>query len=443
MAPTLHRHFRVQILVRLIILIATVLLLAYMVDRTDYYESWILVGLAIAVQGAGLVRYGEKSARDLARFLEAVQYEDFTVGFTGDERGAVFRRLNDAFRAVTEAFKRVRAEREVQYRYLDHVVRHVDVALVSYRDRGRVTFVNPAARRLLGIGPLEDVRSLAAEGTPLAGVLASPPDAPVLVPYERDGQVLQLAVRARTFRLDEVPYVLVSMQDIRRELEEKELEAWQQLTRVLNHEIMNSLAPITSLASTARGLLDEATPAHLTRAREAVGTIARRGDALLHFVDAYRSLTRIPSPTYRQVEVRDLLERILKLLRVEIERRGVACTITVEPPGLQLVADPDQMEQVLINLVLNAVQAVADAPDPRIVLRAGAGARGLPEIAVEDNGPGIHPDVQARIFIPFFSTRQGGSGIGLTLARQIMRLHGGTLTLRSEPGHGAVFTLAF
>jgi signal transduction histidine kinase len=227
------------------------------------------------------------------------------------------------------------------------------------------------------------------------------------------------------------------------------MEAWQKLTRVLTHEIMNSVAPISSLAATADQLIgkdlitDGSMPSSLRDVQEAVRIIERRSEALMHFVDAYRSFTRLPTPVFEMISARELLNRVRGLLNTELETKSITCEIHIDPEGLILTADPELVEQVLINLLLNAAEAVEGRSGAQIVLRAQADERGVPMVQVCDNGDGIPLDLQDQIFVPFFTTKENGSGIGLSLSRQIMRLHGGTLSLQSEPGKGAIFTLRF
>jgi signal transduction histidine kinase len=270
-----------------------------------------------------------------------------------------------------------------------------------------------------------------------------------MVRVEEEDRTLQLAVRVSRFQLQGEPHALASIQDLRNELEEKEMEAWQQLTSVLTHEIMNSVAPISSLASTAHrrlqtsdenGTVSDDAAADV---REAVDTIERRSESLINFVDAYRSFSDIPSPEYEVIDAEDLLDNVRRLLRAQIEEQALSVTISVDPPDLTLTADPDLLDQVLINLALNAIQAVEDQKEARIELRAYVDRRSRPVIQVEDNGPGIPSDVQEKIFVPFFTTKEDGSGIGLSLSRQIMRLHGGSISVRSTPDEGTVFTLRF
>jgi len=418
-----------------------------------------LVVLLVVWQVWALLLYTERTPRELLRFLEAIRYDDLSLAVSAHGRGPLFEAIADRFAEVTDAFRRLRTEREEQAQYLQTVVRHVGVALIAFRGDGEVALLNTAAKRLLGLPRLRHIDGLGALSPRLAQLLPTMQSGDrTLVRVERGDRTLDLAVHATHFRLVGEPHVLVSLQDIRSELEEKEMEAWQQLTRVLTHEIVNSVAPIASLAATANQLLhrDDAEASGdpvsengagsalpLADAREALQTIERRSQGLIHFVESYRSLTKIPKPTFALFPVAELFGNVTTLLRTSMREKGVTLEVEVTPETLELAADEELIEQVLINLLLNAMQALEGQPDARITLRARIGDTGRAVIEVHDNGPGILPEVRERIFVPFFTTKQSGSGIGLSLSRQILRLHGGTLTVRSTPGVETVFALRF
>jgi nitrogen fixation/metabolism regulation signal transduction histidine kinase len=451
----LHRRFRVQIVMRLAGVLGAGALLAYLVGWTSLYEVALVVAGAIAYQVVGIVRYVEKTTRDLTRFLDSVRYADFSQGFTSDGRGPLFDRLRDAFREVTSEFRRIRAEKEEQVRYLENVVQHIGIPLLSFGDDGTVELMNRAARRLLRTGPIRNIEALSDVSPELVEHLRTLDSGKqAMVRVAEEDRTLQLAVNVSRFRLRGKAHAIASIQDLRNELEEKEMEAWQQLTRVLTHEINNSVAPISSLASTAHRLLEDVATAEssdngqvddetATDIREAVDTIERRSKGLISFVESYRSFTKIPNPTFKVIGAEELFEDVRRLLRVQIEDHNLTCEIHVDPPSLEITADPELIEQVLINLTLNAMQALEGQDDARIELCARIDRRSRPVLQVRDNGPGIPPDVQEKIFVPFFTTKEDGSGIGLSLSRQIMRLHGGTLSVRSEQGTETVFTLRF
>lgn len=243
----------------------------------------------------------------------------------------------------------------------------------------------------------------------------------------------------------------MSLQNIQSELEEKEMEAWQNLVRVLTHEIMNSVTPISSLAGTIESDLrqhfdedadqlseDEMRDIHLS-----LQTISKRSEALIRFVKEFRSLTSIPKPKPAVFSARTLLDEVCMLHKSELGEKGISAQIEVYPEDLTILADKGMIEQVLINLVKNAIQSFDDQAEKTLTLRAFVSEKSRPVIMVKDNGPGIDPDALEKIFIPFFTTKKTGSGIGLSLSRQIMRQHQGTLTVKSELGKGTEFYLRF
>ncbi len=445
-----YERFRAQCLGRILLLSATIALWVYLFFQTTYYATLLIVAGVVAYQVYALVHDVEKANRDLTRFLQAVQSSDFSQTFTGKGLGASFDALKTAFNEVLNEFRRARAEKEEHSRYLQTVVQHVGIGLIAFQPDGAVELMNNAARRLLRVGsPLRNIQSLEPFSKPLIdALLRLKPGEKALVRVEDHGELLHLAIYATEFRLRERNFILVSIQNIQSELEEKEMEAWQNLIRVLTHEIMNSVTPIASLASTANGLLSAQKEDHpqeetLNDVRDAVRTIQRRSQGLLHFVDAYRRLTRIPKPDFQIFPVAELFGRVQNLLRAEMESRGIHLLSQVEPKTLELTADPELIEQVLINLLLNAAQALEGRPDATVGLMARMDERGRVLVHVTDNGPGILDEVQEKIFIPFFTTRRDGSGIGLSLSRQIMRLHRGTIGVQSTPNVETIFTLRF
>ena len=446
----MHKRFRVQVALRVALIGGLAGGAAYLAVGPGLYLPALLAGGLAVGAAVSLVRYVEKITRDLTRFLESVRYADFTRRFVDEDRGPLFDDLRDAFEEVTSEFRRLRAEKERQVRYLEQVVQHLGVALITFREDGTVQLMNTAARRLLRTGPIRQVEALERVTPDLVAALrALDSGEQTMVRVEEADRTLQLAVRVRRFQLQGEPHALASVQDLRNELEEKEMEAWQQLTSVLTHEIMNSVAPISSLASTAHRRLQGTTdgtpvpPEAAVDVREAVDTIERRSERLMNFVDAYRSFSDLPSPEFEVLEVQALFDDVRRLLRGQIEEQALTVDVTVDPPDLTLTADPDLLYQVLVNLALNAVQAVEAQEGGHITLRASVDRRSRPVLRVEDDGPGIPPDVQEKIFVPFFTTKEEGSGIGLSLSRQIMRLHGGTISVRSTPGEGTVFALRF
>ena len=441
------RNFRLICSIRAIWLAITLVGAIYLILETELVATAIIVGALAVFQVWGLVHFVDKSNRDLGRFLLSVRHSDFTSSFPDDGKGGSHRELREAFESVLREFRKTRSDRQEQYRYLQTVVQHVGIGLLAYDTTGRIDLINNAAKRLLGMSVARNINDLGRVSPELVTKLQS------LTAGQRElhriafaGETLQLVLAATEFKLGQRSIKLVSFQNISSELAEREMEAWQQLVRVLTHEIMNSITPIASLAATSRqmvesnGLSGDTARSDL---QSAISTIEKRSQGLLHFVDAYRTLTRVPKPAYRIVRVADLFERITQLTASRPEADKIAVTAVCNPPTLEMTADPDLIEQVLINLTTNAVQALSDRADGRIELISRLSERGRILIEVKDNGPGISPEALQSVFVPFYTTRKDGTGIGLSLSRQIMRLHKGDLTVVSRPGEGAAFTLRF
>ncbi len=445
-----YKNFRLHCVIRVILLGATIYLFFYLLLQTALYATIVIVASVIVYQIYALIHFVEKTNRDLTRFLEAIKHTDFSQTFSGTGLGSSFEPLKKVFNEVIEQFRRARSEKEEHFRYLQTVVQHVGIGLIAFTQDGEIGLINTAAKRLLRVAHLKNIKTLESLSKKLVTTLLEMESGgKALIKIDDKTEFLHLAVYATEFKLREQQFTLVSIQNIQSELEEKEMEAWQNLIRVLTHEIMNSVTPISSLASTVNELLEkpksrsEITPEYISDMRGAVLTIQKRSEGLLHFVDAYRSLTRIPRPNFKIFHVAELFTGVEQLLRASFKEKTIGLNVRIEPESLELTADPEMIEQVLINLLLNAIQALHGKSDAKIELTSRLDERGRVIIQVTDNGPGIIPEVLDKIFIPFFTTKPEGSGIGLSLSRQIMRLHRGTITARSEPNVATIFTLRF
>ena len=447
----IFKRFRIICTFRILLLSTTFFLFFYLTFKTTLYATIFIMGAIIIYQIYSFIHYVEKTNRDLNRFLQSIKYEDFTQTFTTRGLGSSFDELNAAFNDVVDKFRRARAEKEEHFRYLQTIVQHVGIGLIVFQQDGKVELINTAAKRLLKISQLRNVKSLELFSKLLADTLLKMRTGDKkLVKVTHNNELLQLAIYATEFRLQNQIFILVSIQNIHSELEEKEMEAWQNLIRVLTHEIMNSVTPVVSLASTVKDLLAGTSGAEIqsketmTDISDAVQTIQKRSQGLLNFVQSYRKLTRIPRPDFKIFPLIELFTRVDQLMRLQIAEKNIKnYSFDVDPKSLELTADPELIEQVLINLMLNAIQAVQKKPAAKIELFGRMDENGRIIIHVIDNGPGIIKEVQDKIFIPFFTTKKEGSGIGLSLSRQIMRLHRGAITVKSKPNVETVFTLRF
>ncbi len=423
--------------------------MTYLAVTTAYYATLLLLSFVLALQVTALIQYVQRTNRELARFMLAIRHADFSQSFVASRSSKSFADLAAAFEEILQRFRAARTAKEEQAAYLDTFVQHVPVAVIALDESGHVDQFNHAARRLFGAGAprsLQEFRGFGADFP--ARILALEPGRPELLKVTRDGALLQLNVLATELKMAGRTHKIVSLQDIHGELEAREVEAWQNLIRVLTHEIMNSVTPISSLAATAAELLAEtrARPGHdsaIDDAHDAVETIAKRSDGLVHFVDTYRRLTRLPQPVLRISPATELLGRVAQLMQPELERRGIVLTRSIMPRNLEIAADPDLLEQALINLLRNAIDAVSAAAAPEIRLTAEIDSAGRAVIGVRDNGQGMDEQVRQNIFVPFFTTKKHGTGIGLSLVRQIMRSHHGSVGVESALGEGTAVRLRF
>lgn len=446
------RRFAVNCIIRVLLLSGSICLLAFLLFKTEFIAASIFLGLIGAYQIYSLIRYVTKTNRDLNRFLLSVRHSDFSQSYTNKLKGSGFDELNTAFSEVTKEFQQAKIEKEEHFRFLQTIIDHVGIALIAFNPDGEVELINNAAKKLLKIPRLGNIKDIESISSGLADKLSSiSPGDKDLVKFKQGDNLLQLSIYATGFILRQQQLNLVAMQNIQSELEEKEMISWQNLIRVLTHEIMNSITPIASLASTAAGLLKDdkecKVPEELneviTDVGHAVKTIEKRSKGLITFIDNYRKLTRIPKPDFKIVQVKDLFERVESLMAEQFERHSIRFRMQVDPESLTITADPALIEQVLINLCKNSVEAISGVSRPKIKLKAGTDGLGNPVVKVIDNGKGIAEDVAERIFIPFFTTKPEGSGIGLSLSRQIIRMHKGTIGVTSTPKEKTAFKLRF
>ena len=450
--------FRVGIAIRVIVMVGMVFLLTFLVTSTTHYISIGIISLVIIYQIFNLIYFVDSTNRQLQRFLEAINYSDFSQTFSSKTYDGSLKSLNNAFNDIIEKFKNERSSSQENYRYLQTVVQHIGIGLFSFDQDGNVELINTAAKRLLDISHLSNIHQLENINEPIHHAITGlKSGGRTLINCSINNQRLQLAAYATEFRMKQRNYKLISLHNINSELEEKEMEAWQNLTQVLAHEIMNSITPIASLSDTVNSMLSEnlandATASQLPSdtvedVKEALDTINNRSLGLMRFVNSYRNFTQIPTPNFDLVSVHDLLAQVSNLMKGEAIGASVTVTVSVSPETLELTADAQLIEQALINLMKNAFLALKSTKDPEVKLNGKLDKNGRTVIEVEDNGPGIKPSIAEKIFVPFYTTRpsgtQRGSGIGLSLSRQIMRLHGGSLILHSEIGKGTKFVLRF
>ena len=449
-------NFRISLIIRVLSIVANVFMIMWVLFTTSYYFTTLLaVGIAI-YQVIKLIQFVETTNTLLTNFLESLRYSDFSRTFEIKGLGYSFDRLAESFSVVIDDFRKVREEREQNYFYLETVVEHIGFGLISYREDGVVELINNSTKKLFRITSLRNLNELESFSPELVSRLMTISNGEsIMVKIQKQDTILQLAIFATEFKVADRLIRMATIKDIQNELEENEMESWQKLIRVLTHEIMNSITPIASITQTLNYMIkdvrstytnafqDEGETETIDEIELAIETIHKRSIGLLHFVESYRDLTRIPTPKFTIFPVRDLFDNLKGLMKEEMNKHNIQCIATIKPEKLELSADEQLIEQVLINLLKNAIQALEKTENPHIELKAFIDANGKIIIQIIDNGQGILPEVLDKIFVPFFTTKPKGSGIGLSLSRQILRLHGGTLTAHSEPDVQTVFTLKF
>ncbi|GIV38100.1 MAG: histidine kinase [Cyclobacteriaceae bacterium] len=434
---------------RLIILVLSGALLGYFLFGNTLWLPSIIMAGVILLQLRWLLELLDRPGTLPPEVWQNIYFDETTNRFVNTTPNEEAERAAAQLNEVLVKIRVHRNEREAEYIFYKNIVLHAGIGLIIFRNSdGRIELFNSAARKLLRIHRAENIADLRAVSEEMVNAFVRlKTGGRQLIRLSVGDDFMQLNMYAIELTLRGENLKLISLQNIRTELEEKEMEAWQNLVRVLTHEIMNSVTPISSLSSALEQEISTTQPLseeQLSDLQVSLQTISRRSANLIAFVREFRSLASIPKPRPGLLQVKPLLETTALLFKNELAEKHIQCYIKVQPPDLTIEADKALIEQVLINLVKNAIQAFDEThTDKTITLKGYYNERQRPVISVADNGPGIEPEALEKIFIPFFTTRKSGSGIGLSLSRQIMRQHQGTLTVRSQPGSGAEFLLRF
>jgi two-component system, NtrC family, nitrogen regulation sensor histidine kinase NtrY len=443
------------IVVRVIIIACSALILAFLSFKTNYLYSILVLVVLVTFETWGLIRYILRRRDDIKRMLEYIKENNPTLYFS-QSRDYPFNELGYFLNEIGDIVREVRIEKESQLQYMNYIVQHVGIGLLSFDKDGKVDIINQAAKELLGVAEVNSISLLEEVQHSLPETLKQLKTGEQKVIKLKSGErLLQLAIRASVFKIGQKEIRLASLQDIKNELDEKEMDAWQKLIRVMTHEIINSVTPVTSLTSTisgffrkgdqivtARDLSDE----NIREALTGLGYIEDRGKNLIDFVSKFRSLTKLPVPKFEEINVAKLFDGINLLKRDELSANGIVLKCIVLQDVLNLNCDRSLIEHVLINLINNASDSILSKSDDKDKIIEICGSVGEDQrmlITVSDNGTGIPDNLLENIFVPFFTTKEHGSGIGLSLSRQIMKLHGGTISVYSKPGTETIFTLAF
>ena len=424
-------------------------LFSYYLFVTGKYIRIFYIGFVILALIVELFWYVDKRNRELSTFLSTLLNEDFSSTFRDNQKGRSFKSLYKAMNLITDKFHKISSDKEMQFHYLNTLVDHVKVGILSYDSKGRVHLVNQAFRELFGSPPIRKNSKITELGPEFCKLVEKiKPGEQFVYKVSQKGSNISLAIRATEFKMKDKRFKLISAQNIRRELEERELEAWQKLIRVLTHEIMNSVTPISSLSSSLYELvkigeeqdkpLNDKTKQRLKSGLEA---IIDRSSGLMKFTEAYKTLSRIPPPDIKPIQSDELIHRIEILFKSQTEEKNIDFKAETLSELWSFMCDIELLDMVFINLIKNSMEALENSEEPQIRITISKYEEERALIEVKDNGAGMTEEIISQIFIPFYTTKRKGSGIGLSLSNQIIRLHGGTIAVDSKPGIGSIFTI--
>jgi two-component system nitrogen regulation sensor histidine kinase NtrY len=447
--------FYVNVLFRIIFIVLSGIALGIALQHLDrgYYYTLTGIIFLIMLQTWLLVNLVNKTNLDLEKFFSSVHDHDTSIRFSENARDHSYRKLYDSMNHLNTIIQDVKIKNERSGQFLQNLVDHVDIGLLSFDMNGRIEIFNRAAKRYLNVREPRQLSSLGVLNEEIVEILSSiVPGQEILHKMKIGNHVQRILVKATELKFEDNIIKLVSLQDITNELDKKELESWQKLIRVLTHEIMNSISPITSLTLVIAGYFRNKTGENpvspgdidqqtILKTLSGLNTIEETGKGLLDFVEKYRSFTSLPMPEKCTFNL-DKLFLKCKILMEPTIPKNIKMITQVTPVDLKITADFTQIEHILINLIRNAIDAIYERNKGVIRLNALRDNEGI-LILVEDNGTGITEELAEEIFVPFFTTKKNGSGIGLSLSKQIMKNHNGTISVHSRPDERTTFTLKF
>jgi len=445
----IFNRYEWRLVLRVLFLFAAVTATAVILVSGQVMYAVITVPLVV-YSVLDLIRFNKKAQDEVNQFVESIHYRDFSRHFDVRKAPNELKPLRKGFNDINTTFKLISRERETQYHYLQKILELVDTGILSYEEEtGEISWINEAFKSLITIPYLKTIHSLEKREPVLyKDVIQLKTGESKVLSITRDQQQIKMLVTSSIMRSDDKMYKLIAFQNVSEALDETESNAWSKLLNVMTHEIMNSVAPISSLADTLKNRLqspditENLEHVDLEDIELGIDTIKRRSEGLLKFTESYRSLNKITKLDLNKILVRNMFENLNSLMTPTLDKKNIELDIILRDPGLAIEADINLLDQVMINLLVNAIEAVKDREEPRIILSAEV-QNNRTLVKVTDNGLGMPPELLDKIFIPFFSTRKTGSGIGLSLCKQIMLLHKGNIQVQSTEGKGSSFILQF
>lgn len=441
------KYYYHMMMIRLLLIVLTTFLLWWSLGN---WPLTIVSAVLLVAQVTALLYTMNQTNRKISFFFEAIKNDDSTLFFPVITNNRTIRELNNSLNEVNELVKQIRQEVQTQEKYYQMLLEQAETGILSIDEKGHIKYSNRAARNYLQVEILTHINQFQRIDQGLWEVLKSmEPGLKYHLKFQTEKDRYDISLKSSRIMVKNQPILLVVLQDIRSEMEEKESESWIKLIRVLTHEIMNSISPITSLSETLTHYLS-AQPGEaveymsdgekLDKAITGLNVIREQSQSLLHFVESYRNLTRLAKPDIKPFAAAVMTGKLMSLCQSQDNFSEVDLVLAIDPPDHVMVGDQDQIVQVLINIVKNACESLIAMHGARIIIGISASSKGT-TITVKDNGPGILPENLNEIFTPFFTTKESGTGIGLSLSKQIIRNHGGTLTVQSKVYEETNFTI--
>lgn len=454
------KKFTVQVAIRIFTILLFCLIFAFFIVKNIWFSA-TGVGIFIAIQVYFLIHYVNNTNYSLVKFLNALKTEDYSVYFSPSKKGDSFAKVYEDFNLIIKIFKQNKIEKEAQFKYFKYILEHVNLGIISIKKEDlfneksstEILFLNSAASKILEQPRHKYWHRLANHIPWLVDEIKKIANGgKILVDFGNEIQRKQLSLEVLEIQLLNAPYLIITFQDIRSEIEQKEIEAWHDVIRILAHEMLNSFTPVSSLASTIKsitenekGPLEDLNSLDIEDIQDinaAAATIKKRSDGLLSFVKDYRTISSLPVPQLKSISVKKFLNELLILMAPTTKEAGVELKLMPIPKNAHIEADDKLIEQVIINLINNSIHALKDRAEPIIQISCTV-ENEKTYIIVSDNGMGIEEKIMSQIFIPFFTTKKNGSGIGLSLSKSILKNHGGNLSVASEAGKYTTFSLIF
>jgi len=444
--------FSLNICIRVLLIVTNCFFFVTEYVSGEYKFTIINLAILLALQTILLIKYIRKINFQTIEYFDLIKNKESGFRLTDTESKNSFSMLRKHFNETNQIIQDIRIEKEVQANYLSHLVNHVNIGLLSFDENEKIQFVNPEAKRILGVKNIFHLKDLNSLNKSFDEFLRHiQPNQSEIIEIKGNSENQKLSVNCGLLSLRNTQIKLISFHDIDKHLYTNEIESWNKLIRILNHEIMNSITPITSLTKTIKKYFsdgesiitsDKIKPSTINRTVEGLNIIEERGIGLINFVNNYRKLTALPEPQKTSFNLNKFFTHINNLFNEELTNNQVELKIESKPNDLNLNADKDQITQIFINLIKNSLDALHMQENGLIKLKAFKKGNVI-QLSITDNGKGISQDIIKDIFIPFYTTRETGSGIGLSLSKQIMKLHNGTISVSSVPDIKTIFKLEF